>query len=788
MPLMPPSPPFSDGPVPKAALTEGPARLAPEHLSPEHLTLAQALPDRARSALAQTLPEARRRLTPRGLDLWLRGLGALHQTGRGEGLLCAWITSMPGVARDLGEDVLSETATACLTYASRTSGAVIERVLSTAPLAAQRLGDAGLFLGWLRFLDHVLARAPRALRPMLDHLAELLDVLTLGGLRRWADWGIAAHRTDYPALEAYFSLATEAARAVLQAERKGLLLVDVQRRLGLYLRALWGREWQLVPTAGDFERRTGLRPFAADHRLHLPDALDAWQGQPALDLYRAQAAHLAAHLAALQAPLPAEGLNALQRQCIGVVEDARAEALALARLPNLRALWARFHGGTAAGTAGVLDRIARGLLTGQPEDDLGAWVLGRFAAMDRSTPGPAMALGLALADRLRGLPFSPQGDQPSCPYRCDNRILWEFAETDWSQGQTAAPDQLRRHVSVSEMVNEVEVETAGEDAQEIWVQSQDFLDDDGTSLNRRDGPPPVGPAVLYGEFDHRLQTFRPAWVTLREVRPRPGDPALAARILADHRQTTERLRYQLAALRPQGTIRLRKLEDGDDPDLDATISAAIDIRLGRQPDPRVMMRVLRKTRDTAVLLLLDLSQSTNDPAPGGQTVLGLTKSASILLAEAIGRVGDRLAIHGFCSDGRANVFYSRFKDFDHPWDDLAKARLAGAEGRLSTRMGAAIRHAAAHLGRHRAAKKLLLVLTDGAPADIDIRDSQYLHHDARHAVEAAARAGILPFCLTLDPQADSWVQRIFGARNMQVLERVERLPERLPQLYARLTR
>jgi nitric oxide reductase activation protein len=159
-----------------------------------------------------------------------------------------------------------------------------------------------------------------------------------------------------------------------------------------------------------------------------------------------------------------------------------------------------------------------------------------------------------------------------------------------------------------------------------------------------------------------------------------------------------------------------------------------------------------------------------------------------MLADAIHRVGDRFALHGFCSDGRSNVFYSRIKDFDQPWGDAAKARIMGAEGKLSTRMGTAIRHATAHLSRVKAARKLMLVLTDGAPADIDVRDPFYLRADARHAVDAARRQGVIPFCLTLDPGADAYAQRIFGARNVQVLDRVDRLPERLPQLYASLTR
>lgn len=186
--------------------------------------------------------------------------------------------------------------------------------------------------------------------------------------------------------------------------------------------------------------------------------------------------------------------------------------------------------------------------------------------------------------------------------------------------------------------------------------------------------------MLYDEFDHTIQRMRSAWATVLDRRPRLGDPALADRILQDNRRTTDRLRHLLDAMRPQGTQRIRRLEDGDDLDLNAAIAAAIDLRMGRQPDPRVMMRHLRRQRDTAVLVLLDLSESTNDPAPNGQTVLELTRAATVLLAEAIHRVGDRFALHGFCSDGRSQVFYSRFKDFDQPWADLAKARLMGPRG------------------------------------------------------------------------------------------------------------
>lgn len=741
------------------------------------------------AALDAARPEAIRRLSPRGLERWEKGAEALAQMGRGEAVVLAWIEAAPQIAREIGEEVLADLAPACLGFASRTSGAVIERILATAPLAARRLGDAGLFRSYLRFLEHLLARAPRALRPMLDHLAELLDVLTLGGLRRWADWGAEAHRTDYPELDRYFSLVSAESRAVLKRERKGVLLVDVQRRLGMYLRALWGRDFLLVPTAGDVETRAGLRPFVEGPALHLPDALDNWQGQPALDLYRAQAAHLAAHLACLRRPFQGEGLSALQSLCIGLIEDARAEALAIARFPRLRDLWAPFHQGEGPGLGGQFDRIARALLLGtaSEEDPLERWILNLFQTSDLQSPDRSRDLGLRLADRLKGQTFSPWTDKPSCPYRCDNRLLWTFEELDFDTSPAPTP-QLRKYVSIMEMVNEVEVETAGPDAQEIWVQADELFDDDGSSFNEREGKEPLPPPIPYDEFDHRIQLIRPAWATVLDKRPRLGDVAKAEAILDRHRKIMERLRHRLDAMRPQGTIRVRKLEDGDELDLNPAVAAAIDRRLRQQPDPRVMMRLERKVRDTAVMVLLDLSESTNDATASGETVLDLTQTACVLLAEAIHRVGDAFALHGFQSDGRHQVFYSRFKDFSAPWDAMAKARLMGAEGRLSTRMGTAIRHATHHLGQVKASRKLMIVLTDGAPADIDVKDPLYLRADARRAVEEAARQGVTPFCLSLDPGADAYVSRIFGPRNALVLDRVDRLPERLPQLYAALTR
>ena len=201
------------------------------------------------------------------------------------------------------------------------------------------------------------------------------------------------------------------------------------------------------------------------------------------------------------------------------------------------------------------------------------------------------------------------------------------------------------------------------------------------------------------------------------------------------------------------------------------------------------MRNVIKNRDLAVVILLDLSESTNEKMHGSEkTVIELTREACALVATAIHGIGDPFAIHGFNSDGRHDVHYYRFKDFKEKFGDDVKARLAGMTGGLSTRMGAAMRHAGQHLLKQPERRKLLLVVTDGEPADIDERDPQHLRYDTKKAVEELYGKGVMTYCLTLDPNADNYVKRIFGGSNYTVVDNVDRLPEKLPVLFATITK
>jgi hypothetical protein len=564
---------------------------------------------------------------------------------------------------------------------------------------------------------------------------------------------------------------------------------------------LWGRDFYLRPSAADHE---GFKPYLEKHVLHLPDAVDALGSVSGLDLYRAQTAHMASHLMYTRQRISAEQLSPAQMFFIGLAEDARIEYLAVQAFPGLKGLWRSLLTLEKSGTVEhptilALEQFALMLLDSsvKSSDEALNALAEKFHAnieANKHDGNFSWHMGLELFNI-----FGARRDVPSLrvlesirlPYRDDNRFIWEFEEFAWeNQAEIMAGNaQLRRTVNVMEMVNEVDVELAGDDAQEIWRLTTPFwLDQEEKTINELEGKEPVSDPYHYHEWDYQVQLHRPDWVTLYERRQPRGSAEEIDRILLEHKPVAFRIKQIIDMLTPEGVSRQRNMEDGDEIDLNAAIDAMVAIRMGQQPSQRITMRNVINRRDLSVLVLLDLSESTNELVAGSdKSILALTREACALVATAINGIGDPFAIHGFSSDGRHDVHYYRFKDFNQKFDHEVKERLAGMRGGLSTRMGGALRHAGQYLLKQPERKKLLLVITDGEPADIDERDPQHLRFDTRKAVEELGTKGVLTYCLTLDPNADSYVKRIFGANNYTIVDRVERLPEKLPTLFASLT-
>ena len=760
-----------------------------------------------RLVLEGSFQEASRVMSPAALQIYLDGAKSLCNLGRGEQVVTTYIQEIPLVVKECGEDIIGDCITAALKLSSMTSGEVIALLFNSMPSAARYLGDAELFRGYLTLIHQIASTASRGVRPMLNHIDELLSKLTLSGLRRWANFGTQAYRRDYANLTAYFNLESKDSRAVLQRERRGVLFNKTQRKLNFYLRALWGRDFFLRPTGADF---ADFRPFIETRILHLPDAVDDVGEIPGLEVYRATAAHMAAHMMYSSSPISAEQLSPAQMFFIGFMEDARIEFKAVSDFPGLKKLWGALMSVESDRllehpTMPKLERLAQMLrddTLSSDDTELNAFAQKFHAEIDANQDNNRFSwdMGMDLfnlfAER-KEVPSLRIMERIDIEYRDDNRFVWEFEEFSWNVEHEYVPAsqrQVRRQVSVIEMANEVDCELAGDDAQEIWTCStnmrpyEDDLTDGQISFNDMWGKEPISDPFHYQEWDYQIQLHRPDWTTIYERRPARGDPETIHDIITEYKPVAHRIKQIIDLLTPEGVQRVRNMEDGDEIDINAAIDAMVSIRMGEQPNTRITMRNVLKMRDLSVVLLLDLSESTNEVMQGSdKTVLQLTREAATLVATAIEGIGDPFAVHGFSSDGRHDVQYFRLKDFSQHFDDDVKSRLAGMKGGLSTRMGAALRHAGHHLLKQQEKRKLILLVTDGEPADIDERDPQHLRHDTKKAVEELYTNGVLSYCLTLDPNADDYVKRIFGQNNYTIIDNVDRLPEQLPTLFASLT-
>ena len=288
-------------------------------------------------------------------------------------------------------------------------------------------------------------------------------------------------------------------------------------------------------------------------------------------------------------------------------------------------------------------------------------------------------------------------------------------------------------------------------------------------------------ARLYDEWDFRRQHYRKRWCVLRERDVQPGDPSFAPRTLERYRAQLRQLRRSFEALRGEDK-RLRGEPYGDDIDLDALVRARAELAAGGELSGRTFVRRARHERDMAVLFAVDMSGSTKG------WINDCEREALVLLCEALEVLGDRYAVYGFSGITHKRCEVYRVKRFDEPYDEPVRERIAGIQPLDYTRMGPAIRHLTGILAAVEARTRLLVTLSDGKPDDFsDGYRGEYGIEDTRQALIEAKRAGIHPFCITIDREAGEYLPRMYGAVNYTVVSDVARLPFKLADLYRRLT-
>ncbi|MDO5658543.1 MAG: nitric oxide reductase D protein [Paracoccus sp. (in: a-proteobacteria)] len=290
-------------------------------------------------------------------------------------------------------------------------------------------------------------------------------------------------------------------------------------------------------------------------------------------------------------------------------------------------------------------------------------------------------------------------------------------------------------------------------------------------------------SFTYPEWDARRGAYLPAHVRVLESRPELEPDAAIIHDLAAQRRIRA-VRRQFEALRP-GRITTTGHRDGEDIDTELAVRSATDLAAMGEGNDRIWRKSLPTARDLAVSILLDVSRST-ESAVTGRAVIDIEREALTALAWGLDACGDRFALNAFSSLRRDRVFVSNCKTFDEPMSRQVEARVAALRPQFYTRLGAGVRHASAGLSTQGNRRRLLLVITDGKPNDLDHYEGRHGIEDSARAIREARRAGHAVFGITVDRDGKTWFPRIFGQGGFALFPDPDKLTAALPEIYRQL--
>lgn len=658
---------------------------------------------------------------------------------------------------------------------------------------------------------------------------QILGRLSIQDIENWVEKGLEVTDEKKERGAAYFSLQTGASRREMETLVKGLELKNIHGILSSYAEAFFGRKVQIRSSALFYKNLPGLGRFFSvtdGTRIFLPSRIDLFQDEEMnFKTYKWALTHELAHLVfgTFTISLPdIAGLMEFQNpvpalKIFEFLEDERVDHLMGLEYPGLekdrrmimdayserwckkeevrRSLFetlCRDVSGKPGQVAGKDCRHLRFLKEALSE------VLSRA-----TTARDVLAITLRLYESLNGDSSCELCDARGTAERVFYRGIIDFRLVDGAKRGMASlvADMAERFQDRNIEMNPEQVEAALQRIDEaegpesdtlIWqITDRDGLDElfekVKAAVEELEEERRFRRTVYYDEWDMKLEDYKKDWCRVRETQ-------MPATSLLFYEQTVKKyygmvslLRRHFGMLRPDRFRRYFREERGDDLDLDAVIESIVDRRAGMTPSDRVYIRRDKKLRDVSVAFLIDMSYSTGEVLPSGKRIIDVEREGLVLMAEALESIGDRWAVFGFSTERKERADFFVVRDFDEPFTDTVRMRFEGIRPIALTRLGAAIRHANSFLVKQPSLIRLLILLSDGRPYDVDYGDVDYAVEDTKMALWEGRNKGIKSYCITVDKKSRDYLPHMYGEANYTIIDNIEALPISLPLIYKKLT-
>jgi uncharacterized protein YegL len=638
-------------------------------------------------------------------------------------------------------------------------------------------------LVWSDAIKRLLGLASRHLDDFMHSVPTLLD---RGLLHKIENWIIACSRgsgLDSRVLGGHLRLETRSSNHWLSQNIDAVSLNKVLRKAKAEVNALWGCDIHVSEIPVLSTKNIVKRSSFYGSRIRLPRSYPGIKGELSEAIHVASLHHIASHLRFRSKPFEKGSLKPIQIALTSVLEDCRCELLALEIFPGLSRVWDLFNtkiGSTSLSAENVFKRLSYKILN--PEfHDANGWITKAFESFyDNRNRWDDEDLSRELGNLLGNdlgqmrIQFNAKTYLPSPIYRDDNQGIWDF-DDDIDNAESAAAGAG------------VDVEFREQD------QGKEKKNSDIIEPSKKVNSIPLQaesqPKVIQtqGEFDYLNGVFLDDFVTLKSYPFKSHQRAIDPDV--EFEQAVNSIALMIESVSVNKHHLKRAVAYGDRLNIDAAISTVIDLKMGASTDENYYDLSLQKGKSLSVQIVLDVSESTKDRVgeDDSKRLLDVALRAVDILGTSLTRAKDPFSVFTFCSDGREDVRIGLIKDYRQSWD-LARSRLYSTEAGFSTRTGAAIRFAGQQISRADTYRKLVLVITDGEPFDLDVSDEKYFIEDARHAVSQVRQQSIDVYCIGLGDKSNTSLERVYGKGRYSVIKNTDQLAERIGSIYAVLSK
>ncbi len=660
---------------------------------------------------------------------------------------------------------------------------------------------------------------------------QTLSRLSVRNLEEWVQHGLenidtAAGAAGGKRGEAFFEMQTGASRRTMERLVKGLELKNIHSVLSAYSSALFDRVVPIRSSAMFYRDLPGLGRFFAvtdGTRIFLPTRItlfsdDALNSKAFKWFLTHELGHIEYGTFSLTesdfAVLTQHSSASTAMKIFTFLEDERVDYLTGLAYPGLEkdrlVLIEAYQKNTVADgqKISLCEEVSF-----QPDDALAGGnpqLLGQLLRHGRNrvraegiTASDVVRIAAELTDRLSGAGETGEGPGGYDRYSVFYRGALDFSlVTEARTATTALSERLMELFAGSDkQVSAALIEAAfirieeasGLETEDLVYRKfgedtfEELFDKVQAALDEMEEASRFRKAVFYDEWDSGLCDYKKEWCRVREMDMPEGPLDVYNRTIKENHGLVNALKRHFGLLRPDRVRRIFREEQGDELDFDALVETMVERHAGVTPSDRVYIRRDKRQRDVSVAFLADMSFSTSDLLPSGKRIIDVEREGLTLMAEALESIGDQWAVYGFSSDLREKVDFLVVKDFHECFGEPVKRRFEGIRPVAMTRLGAAIRHANSLLAKQNSLIRLLILLSDGRPYDVDYGDSDYAMEDTRTALWEGRRQGINSFCVTVDKKSQDYLPHMYGESHYTVINNVDALPVTLPLIYKRLT-